>query len=435
MTADRAGLRLRLFAIVVAATLLPAAPVAIALLLQVRDALYARKVADAREGLARAVAAASSCRDAACVAAIGSVSGAGVRPGACEPRTRRSGNLLLLCEPWPPGGSFESRVDLGPVREEIAALDRRVLALLTVFASAIVVLGAWLLDRGVVRRLARVDEALEKVGAEHDSELLPEGGDAVGRVGAAVNRLAQRLRDERQRIRAQIGQLEQANREIRAARAEVARGEQLAGIGRLAAGVAHEVGNPVSAVIAYAALLREGLAAGKDVSEYADRIEREAGRVDRILRDLLDLTRPRQMELASVELEVTLAAARLAVPGVAVEAVRLPRVKAEEHYLSQIFVNLLSNAARAGATTVQVSTRDPEPGFTELDLEDDGRGIPPEALPRLFEPFFTTSAPGQGTGLGLALCHAMMERFGGSIAAKNRAHGTGAVFTLRFKRA
>jgi two-component system NtrC family sensor kinase len=66
-------------------------------------------------------------------------------------------------------------------------------------------------------------------------------------------------------------------------------------------------------------------------------------------------------------------------------------------------------------------------------VEDDGKGISADALPRLFEPFFTTAAPGEGTGLGLALCHANMERIGGSISARNRSGASGAVFTLRFQ--
>ena len=108
----------------------------------------------------------------------------------------------------------------------------------------------------------------------------------------------------------------------------------------------------------------------------------------------------------------------------------LPPVRGEEHYLAQVFVNLMSNAARAVASRVRVSAL-AEPGAVLVQIEDDGSGIPAEALPRLFEPFFTTSAPGAGSGLGLALCHATMERFGGSIGVRNRAGTRGAVIDLR----
>src|SRR5262249_33640569 len=150
---------------------------------------------------------------------------------------------------------IELREDLSPVRQQLAALDARLLLTLLVFAALLVVLAVSLLERGVVRRVGQIDGALEAAGAgQIGPQLLPEGGDALGRVGAAVNRLVQRLREERARIRAQIEALEGANRQIREAREEVERSERLASVGRLAAGVAHEVGNPVTALIAYSAL-------------------------------------------------------------------------------------------------------------------------------------------------------------------------------------
>jgi two-component system, NtrC family, sensor kinase len=430
VTGDRASLRLRLLAIVVAAALVPIAPLTIVLLIQVRDALYARAVADARARLAdvRVRCAGSSCPEAAGIRRI---------EGPCPPRSGRAGQELVLCEPVP-GGALELRQDLRPVREQLKALDARLLGALTLFVAILVVLAVWLLERGVGRRLERIDEALEDIGAEQQGpNLLPEGGDAVGRVGAAVNRLAQRLREERGRTRSQIEALEAANQELREAREDLARSERLATIGRLAAGVAHEVGNPVSALIGYAALIRDRLAQGKDVSAYAGRVEREASRIDRILRDLLDLARP-PAALQAIDLRRAVDSARSAVAPqhaqVSFETALphdLPPVRGEEHYLSQVFVNLMTNAAKAGASRVRVSGRAADSAVW-VEVEDDGSGIPPDILPRLFEPFFTTAAPGEGSGLGLALCHATMERFGGAIAARNRAGARGAVVELRF---
>src|SRR5207248_7749757 len=325
-----------------------------------------------------------------------------------------------------------------PVREQLGTLSRRLLATLGLFVALLVLIAVWLLERGTGRRLERIDGALEAVGAERQGPgLLPEGGDAVGRVGAAVNRLAQRLREERGRTRSQIEALEAANQKLREAREDLARSEQLAGIGRLAAGVAHEVGNPVSALIGYAALMRERIAQGRDVAGYSERIEREASRIDRILRDLLELARP-PAELQAIDLRRAVEVARGAVAPqhakVAFETTLppdLPPVRGDEHYLSQVFVNLMTNAARAGASLVRVSARAADGGVW-VEVEDDGKGIPAEVLPRLFEPFFTTAAPGEGSGLGLALCHATMERFGGSIAARNRGGVRGAVVELRF---
>jgi signal transduction histidine kinase len=425
-----AGLRLRLFAIVLAAALLAIAPLAIVLLLQVRDALYARRVADVRARLTVAVRAAAECTDAACVDRVARAAG-GTVTASCPERSVRRGEELVLCEK-----PIELHEDLAPVREQLGALDARLLLTLILFGAVLVVVAVSLLERGLVRRLGLIDTALEAVGAEQGGpQLLPEGGDAVGRVGAAVNRLAQRLREERARTRAQIEALENANRQIREAREEVERSERLASVGRLAAGVAHEVGNPVTALIAYSAMMRERLQQGKDVKEYAERVEREAARIDRILRDLLELARPSPAALQPIELARTIDLARAAVEqhGLAFETALpalLPKVRGEEHYAVQVLVNLFTNAARAGAKRVRISARH-ENGAVVVDVEDDGKGIAPEVLPRLFEPFVTTAAPGAGTGLGLALCHATMERIGGSISARNNP-GRGATFELRF---
>ena len=430
MTGERASLRLRLFAMIVAAALVPLAPLCIVLILQVRDAMYARSVADARARL-------REIRSACVLPGCPELPPGHFKVGPCAAPVQRDAEALVLCE-GVAADRVEMRHDLRPVRQQLSSLSLRILATLALFVALLVLLATWMLERGIARRVDTIDAALAAVGAENEgATLLPEGGDAVGRVGAAVNRLAQRLREERARTRSQIEQLETTNRELREAREDLARSEKLATVGRLAAGVAHEVGNPVSALVGYASLIRERLAQGRDVSEYAGRIERETRRIDRILRDLLDLARP-PAQLQAIDLRRAIELARASVapqqPKVAFElelARDLPPVRGDEHYVSQIFVNLLSNAAHAGASRVRVSAR-AESGAVLVDVEDDGAGIPPHALPRLFEPFFTTGEPGQGTGLGLALCHASMERFGGSISGANRGDARGAVFELRF---
>ena len=110
----------------------------------------------------------------------------------------------------------------------------------------------------------------------------------------------------------------------------------------------------------------------------------------------------------------------------------LPHAVADEHYLVQVFVNLFTNAAKAGAREVEVRGK-VDGDHLEIDVHDDGAGIPADIFPHLFEPFFTTAAPGKGTGLGLALCHASLERMGGSIQARPSAQG--ACFVLRMRKA
>jgi signal transduction histidine kinase len=456
----RASLRLRLFSGVLGAGLVAMALLALVLLLAVRDALYDRQVAAARDTLhdVARLCADSQGPPEACFAARQqelSLLGVVLQPAPCAgpvERERVGGRpSLSVCEDLPGRrASLRRAVPLAQVQAQLASLDARLLAMLGLALALLVLLSVYLLERGVVRKLEGVDAALDRIGAGGEGELLPQSGDALGRLDASVSRLGERLREERDRTRAQIVTLQESNRllaeekrALRETRADLARSERLASVGRLAAGVAHEVGNPVTAVIAYAALLRErlGRAPPGPEADYAERIEREAARIDRILRDLLDLARPGPARLESVDLARAVAEAQSAVAvlppcaGLVVEAA-VPEglaALAEQHYLVQVLVNLFVNAAKAGARAVKVGAQATAEGLV-LEVADDGPGIPPEVLPRLFEPFFTTAPPGQGTGLGLALCHATLERFGGSITAR-AGTPSGAVFALRLRSA
>jgi signal transduction histidine kinase len=334
--------------------------------------------------------------------------------------------LVLFCVRGLPGAS---------------ALVPGLLAIVGAGVAFLLLLVFVLLDRQLVAPLARIDQVLDQVGGgppEGAPPLLLEG-DLIGRVAPSLSRLERRLREERARVREQIVALEATNAELREARAGLARSERLASAGRLAAGVAHELGNPVSAIIGYCTILEDRLAAGRDAREYAERIAREATRMDRILHDLLDLARPRG-PAGEVDLTKVVARAAELIEEQAVwkgcklrsqVGAALPHAAGDEHYFIQVLVNLFTNAAKAGASTVDLVGRE-EGGAPVVEVLDDGRGLPAEHEARLFEPFFTTAAGGEGTGLGLAICHATMERFGGAITAGPRLPGPGAVFTLRF---
>ena len=442
------SLRLRLFTGALGAGLLASLLLAVALLFEVRDALYARRVADAREALqGELLAATHRCgTDTRCLEdALREHGDAGftLREGPCAAPSLFAGAMVSLCVDLPgQSRSLHLAVPLEKVRDQLSALDGQILLALGAALVAFVLLSIVALERGVVRRLSAVHEALSALDAQGDRPLLPEGGDALGSLGSAMNRLSERLGEERARTQAQIVELQDA-------RSDLIRSERLASAGRLAAGVAHEVGNPLSAVIGYAAMLRARLeqlgddAPGvKDAREFAERIERESARVDRILRDLLDLARPLKLRLEPIELPQCLSSARsLCAPQalftnctVAYELpAPFPKALGEEHYVVQVLVNLFTNAAKAGATNVRVTAHE-DAASLFVEIADDGRGIAPEILPRLFEPFVTTASPGEGTGLGLALSHATMERLSGSITAR-AGEVSGAIFTLRFRKA
>ena len=441
MSERRFGLRLRLLATLIGAGLFCGALLSVFLLLRARDEITRRHVATVRQEL-RAVAAsiANGCGgDAACATRTASAAGLRWTPEArCDP-SRRSGARLTLCEQVA-GAAVTVETDLAPAAEQARALVAPMLVSMLGGLLLLVALVFWLLDRLLVSPLGRIDAALDAISAPGTEPLLTESGDLLGRLAPAVHRLDARLREERSNVQAQIAQLLQSNAELRAAREEVVRAERLASVGRLAAGVAHEVGNPMTALIGYLGILEERLASGRDPEDYLARMSREAARIDRILRDLLTLARPPPAQLAAVDLRAAAESARALVTAqptwkncalIVQVAPELPPARGDAHYVVQVLLNLLVNSAKAGARTVTIAGR-AEGGRPLIEVIDDGRGLPPDSASRLFEPFFTTSSSSEGTGLGLALCHATMERFGGAIAARPGAGGRGAVFTLRF---
>ncbi|HET7785183.1 MAG TPA: ATP-binding protein [Myxococcales bacterium] len=432
MTLRPVALRLRLAATLLGAALLCGAPLAVALLLQQRDASVQEASVAARRALAAAapVIRQSCGASAECAGRLAQAAGLEWEPSPCG-----QARAALACVGLA-GGSLIARADAAAALERARSRMGAVLAAVAVGILALVALLAVAFDRLFVRPLVRLDQAFDRLSVESDVPL-PEAGDLLGRLAPSVRRLEERLREERTRVRTQLSELSQSNQNLREAREQAARSERLASVGRLAAGVAHELGNPVAAVLAYSSLLRAA-PAPPEIAEYAARLEREALRMDRILHDLLDLARPRHLELAPIDVSRTVAGAWAHAGAEGSLELRnrlppdLPAALGDEHYLVQVFVNLFTNAAKAGARFVEVRGR-PDGERLELEVQDDGAGIAAEVFPHLFEPFFTTAAPGKGTGLGLALCHASLERMGGSIEARPSARG--ACFVLHMRRA
>lgn len=319
-----------------------------------------------------------------------------------------------------------------------------------VAAAATVAVGLVLLGRSVARPVERLLASARRLGhAGGGLPVLAPPGEpedrSLARAAVAFERVAEALADERARLAAKVAELEAANRALAEARASWLRSEQLAAVGRLASGVAHEVGNPLGAIAGYADLARGRIRAGEaaQAEDLVARIAVEAGRIDAIVRDLLELARPSAPAVAPIALSGPVdAALRLARVQARLREVRteldlppeLPPVLADEARLAQVFLNLFLNAgdAMGGRGTLRVAAREVREGV-EIDVSDDGPGIEPEDLSRVFDPFFTTKPPGAGTGLGLSVSHRLMEAMGGAISAGN-APGGGAVFHLRLRR-
>ncbi|WP_306598902.1 sensor histidine kinase [Geothrix sp. 21YS21S-2] len=229
--------------------------------------------------------------------------------------------------------------------------------------------------------------------------------------------------------------------QISETRLQLTQADKLASVGRLAAGIAHEINNPLTGVLTYASLMAKRLPEGDPNAEDVEVIVRETKRCRAIIKELLDFARPappsrRPTDLNEVvrhSLAVVMNQLSLNHINLALDLAQdLPEAYADGNQVQQIAVNLLLNAAdvvQPGTGQIRLATRVFDDAFVELQVTDNGSGIAPEDLPHLFEPFFSTKG-NRGTGLGLAVTWGIVESHGGSIDVQTEL-GKGTTFSIR----
>jgi two-component system NtrC family sensor kinase len=355
-------------------------------------------------------------------------------------------------------------------------------ALLVVIDIAIFALfGRWLIQRRVLDPLERMVGEAEAIADGDYGRRLPDADTAeVARLSDSLNRMAGRLIEHQWQLRRNIESLEETNQELTAARDDLIRAEKMASLGQMAAGVAHEIGNPLAAIMGNVDLLKRRLQ-GREL-EMVKATAEQTTRIDRIVRGLLDYARAREAKVRPIDVNevvrtsVDLVTGQRRFVGIEVDLELpdgVPAVVADPYQLEQVFVNLFLNAAdameasegkviRIGTSTrvysapvhVPARRKDDPPGIdyshrrrfnraervprlqpfesgtriVEVSVEDTGPGIPPDVVDQVFEPFMTTKEPGKGTGLGLAVSARLIDGMDGTITAHNT--DGGARFTV-----
>ena len=313
-------------------------------------------------------------------------------------------------------------------------------------ALALLVIAYFALTRLIVRPLDALARAAERVagGARHLA--VPKTSvRELAELGASLGVMTERLLHEEDKLRRQIDEVERATERLKEAQDRLVRSERLASVGRLAAGLAHEIGNPISALMGLEDLVLAGGLTPEEEHDFLTRMRKETERIHRILRDLLQFARPAAQPLAGEDEQepgdvdtaardtVALVGPQRNLKEVSLKLEvdpGLPAVRLGHEQLMQVILNLVMNAADAvgAGGNVRVAAA-LDNGNVRLLVEDDGPGVDPRVRAQLFEPFVTTKDVGKGTGLGLAVCRGLVEAAGGSIMLDTE-YGRGARFVV-----
>ncbi len=377
----------------------------------------------------------------------------------------RRGNRVL--------GAIRAAFSLEGILAGARQTMRFILLYIGLGSFVVLIFGTILISRTIVHPLEKMIEVMKGV-AEGDlhQKVEPAGDNEMGQLARTFNAMAERLKEQQWALNAHVKGLERMNRELKETQREVIQSEKLASVGLLAAGVAHEIGNPLGAILGYISMLEQGTASAEEQRDYLRRMEREILRIDGIVRDLREYSRPAPGRILPSDANriIRETVEMLRVQGgfrdirfaLRLEA-SLPPVSVDPAQLQQVLVNLAVNArdAMEGRGVVTFVSRraryagrqervpagparreeDPEgvdfrllrkgnparkwpflegQEIVEIEVVDTGPGIPAEDLDRVFDPFFTTKEAGKGTGLGLAVCQRIIESFHGEIEIESR---------------
>ena len=299
-----------------------------------------------------------------------------------------------------------------------------------------------LIQRAIYRPLRDLQEGAARLAEGDLEQLIPvRSDDELGQLAQSFNTMTRALRKSRAELEEWGHTLEQkveeARRKLNRAQAEAARGEKLASVGLLAAGIAHELNNPLTGVLTFSTLVRKQLPDDSPEAEDLDLVIQETRRCASIIRRLLDFAREKAPEKNFADLNrlikksVDLVGESAKAVDIAIELdleESLPTIWMDENLVEQVIMNMLVNAQHAieGGGRITIRTRrhsdyrreapNAEPlEMAEITIRDSGCGIPKENLQKIFDPFFTTKSVGKGTGLGLSVSHGTIEAHGGSI--------------------
>ncbi len=301
---------------------------------------------------------------------------------------------------------------------------------------------AFVFSRRLARSVAHLESAAQRIAAGDFSPIEPRPMPTreFVELQKAFDQMLLRFNDTRRALDTQMAEERRMREEVESLQRQVIRQERLAAVGQLVSGVAHEINNPLQAILGFAELLQMQKEVPDAIKKDLVLIQKESARACGIIRNLAMFARQQAGDAEPVRLaDVIRSVAELRQRRIESEGIELQiddasirHVSAVMTELQQVVLNLVVNAEqsivmsgrRPGRITVRTFDRD---GRVVLEVEDTGPGVPPDHEARLFQPFFTTKPVGQGTGLGLSVSYGIIDSLGGRLGYRNSATG-GAVF-------
>jgi signal transduction histidine kinase len=312
---------------------------------------------------------------------------------------------------------------------------RRALLFFSLLCLALGTAIVWLLVRRVTEPLRQLRDSAEAVGrGDFSRRIAIHSTDELGELAGVFNQMTGNLQKS-------LAQLEKTVEILRATQAQLMQSEKLSAVGEFVAGVAHELNNPLTALIGFAELVQMS-AVDEDTRESLQRISSSAERCHKIVQSLLSFARqhPPERKLTNINglvdsvIEILLYELRTSNIQVVKElSPQLPRLLVDPHQVQQVFLNIVNNARQAieanrPSGCIRASTR-VTGQKVQVKFQDDGPGISAENLAKIFNPFFTTKPVGKGTGLGLSLSYGIIQEHGGMITAESKV-GAGTTFII-----
>ncbi len=349
-------------------------------------------------------------------------------------------------------GTIAAIIPLSKIYQKISKYHEPVFFYIIINTAILTIVGLYRIFRLYLRPIDRIVFQADEFHEDGDFFFaFRQEDNELNRLSSALNRMLLKISNDKKKLQETIISLERANVDLKNAQKEILRAEKMASVGRLAAGIAHEIGNPIGIVLGYLDMLKQNDLENEDKIDFLKRSEDEIQRINLIIRQLLDLARPKetinrllslhsclqdivdvmrmQPIMSNIRMVLDLAAGNDSVWG-------------NDEQLRQVFLNILLNAADAIhsspnrnngeiiiRTEIETAAAGRKRALIRTQFCDNGMGMDLPQLQNIFDPFFTTKEPGKGTGLGLAVSYMIVDGMQGVISADSRI-GQGTTFSI-----